>query len=337
MTLPLTRTQQLIDEQHIPGLALIVQRGANDVLVELYHGMADVEHAVPVTADTLFEIASVTKLFTAQAVLKLAQEGRFRLDDPIRTYLDQLPPAWQAVTIRHCLSHQSGIPSYTDPPEYWQQTRRDKTHVEVLDLVRDKPLMFTPGARYHYDNTGYYLLGLLIEVVSGEAYADHLKRVIFQPLGMTGTQANDYARIIPRRAHGYKFRDGALYNKQFYSTSNTFSAGNLLSNPREMLRWRRSLFSDVILNAHYRDLWWTPHPSHAGNERALGFSVGLGWFLVESPAGTFAGHNGGIEGFASAFMYISKYDVTAIALCSAGHVSEPHRICFAALHDLAFI
>jgi CubicO group peptidase (beta-lactamase class C family) len=337
MTPILTRTLRLIDEQHIPGLSLIVQRGAQDTLVELYHGMANLEHKVPVTADTLFEIASVTKLFTAQAVLKLAQDGRIRLDNPISHYLDQLPAAWQPVTIRHCLAHQSGLPSYTDPDAYWSQTRRDKTHVEVLDLVREKPLMFAPGGRYHYDNTGFYLLGLLIETVSGESYADYVARVIFKPLGMTGTQANDYARIIPNRADGYKFRDGALYNKQFYSTSNTFSAGILLSNPRDLLRWRRSLFNDQILNADYRRVWWTPHPSHAGNERGLGFSVGLGWFLVDSPAGTFAGHNGGIEGFAASFMYLFDHDLTVIALCSAGHVNEPHRLCFAALHDLAFI
>jgi len=167
-------------EQHIPGLALILQSGERR-LYEGYHGFANLEHRVPVTSESVFEIASVTKLFTTQIILQMAQRGQLDLDSTLIDHLPEIiPTAWSAVTVRHVLTHQSGIPDYTNPPEYWALTRRNKTHTEVLALVNDKPLKFTPGTRNSYDNTGFYLLGLLIETICAEPYADVLQRVIFK-------------------------------------------------------------------------------------------------------------------------------------------------------------
>jgi D-alanyl-D-alanine carboxypeptidase len=327
-----TLIQPIMHDQHIPGMALAIQRG-QDVLHEGYYGLANLEHGIAVTAQTVFEIASVTKLLTAQAVLHLAQGGKISLDEPVMTYLPDLPQTWNAITVRHCLAHQSGIPNYTSVETYGDYARDAKSYEQVLDLVRDLPLNFPPGTRHAYDNTGFYLLGLLIEAVSGKSYGDYLGEIILNPLGMTHTQVNDYDVIVPNRAQGYVYADGLLHNKPFYDTSNTFSAGILLSTVRDLLLWRASLFNDSVLNAEYRKLWWTPHLSVEGNERPH-YMLGLGWFMLDDLVGRFYGHNGGIPGFATAFLYLPVTDVTAVVMCNTNFVNDPHKIALAAIQQL---
>ncbi len=327
-------------DQQLPGMAVGIQRGSN-VLHEGYYGIANLEHGVSVKAETVFEIASVTKLFTAQAILRLIQDERIKLDDPVSAYVHDLPAAWQPVTIRHCLAHQSGIPNYTSVERYWQITRDAKSHAQILDLVHDLPISFPAGTRHSYDNTGFYLLGMLIEAVTGQPYGAYLDTIIFQPLGMTHTLANDYDRIVPNRAQGYVYGkgDGSLHNKRFYDTSNTFSAGILLSTVRDLLTWAKALHSDAILNAASRDLWWTPHLSQTKNERETGYpyTLTLGWFIVDDPVAQFYGHNGGIEGFASAFLHFPATDISAVVLTNCNFVSTPHKLALDLLRDLRLI
>ncbi len=325
--------QKTISERHIPGLAIAIQKQDN-LLHEGYYGFANLEHQVAVNASTVFEIASVTKLFTAQSILRLAQDKQLDLDDPVTRHVAGLPEAWNTVTIRHCLAHQSGIPNYTAQDRYWEMQRVDKSRHQVLDLVRDLPVNFAPGTRHSYDNTGFYLLGMVIESVTKQTYADFLRESIFVPLGMTSSQGNDYNWIVPHRAQGYNFRDGVFYNKGFYDISNTFSAGVVLSTVRDLLRWKKSLFDDSILNEHYRKLWWTEHLSKAANEKNNHYTLGLGWFMVESALGTFLGHNGGITGFASAFLYLPHLQTTGIVLCNSNAFESPHQIALDVIEQL---
>jgi D-alanyl-D-alanine carboxypeptidase len=328
--------RNIMAERNIPGLAIGIQRG-EDVLHEGYYGYANLEHQVSVIPETIFEIASVTKLFTAQAVLHLVQSGKLKLEDWVADYVAGLPDVWRGVTVRHCLSHQSGIHNYTSTDAYWKITRKAKTPAQILDLVRDLPLDFPSGTRHAYDNTGYYLLGMLIEAITGKPYADYLKELIFEPLGMAHTQGNAYERIIPHRSQGYVYRDGIMQNKDYYDISNTFSAGVLLSTVRDLLRWRTSLYDDRILNADTRRRWWTPHPSGEANERKYGYSVGLGWFMVDSEQGTFLGHNGGVQGFASALLHFREADITAVALLNASHVEDPHTIALKVIREMKLV
>ncbi|MCA0454120.1 MAG: beta-lactamase family protein [Chloroflexi bacterium] len=317
--------QQFITDHHIPGLALAIQRG-DTVIHEGYYGLANLEHQVAVTTDSVFEIASVSKLFTAQAVLRLAQEGQLALADTVAGYVEGLPEAWHTVTIQHCLTHQSGIPNYTAQDRYWALQRVSKSPAEVLDLVRDLPMNFPPGQRHSYDNTGYYLLGMVIESVTKQPYADYLRDLIFTPLGMTATRGNDYDAIVPHRAQGYSYVEGQLINKHFYDISNTFSAGVLLSTVRDLLTWRKSWFDSSILNADYRKRWWTPHLSAEANEKAYHYTVGLGWFMVESTLGTFLGHNGGIQGFSASLLYLPETQTMGVALYNRNDVDNPHQL-----------
>lgn len=317
--------QQVMEEQHVPGIAVAIKRASEDV-TEYYRGFSNLEHDVQVTSETIFEIASVTKLFTAQAILILVQNGEIRLEESIATYLDDLPSAWHNVTVQHCLAHQSGIPSYTDVEAYWKMTRDDKSHEDILALIRNLSLKFEPGARHAYDNSAFYLLGLVIEAVSGQAYGDFLNERIFIPLQMFDTQTNKYSTIIPNRCQGYTYQNDVLSNKVFYSTTNTFSAGILLSTVRDLMRWQYSLFDDRILTGDLRQKWWTPHLSAEGNERQMSYSVGLGWFIVDTPMGQFYGHNGSIPGFSASFLHFPDIEVSTAVLCNAGHVTEPHKV-----------
>lgn len=312
---------------HIPGLSVAAVRGP-DLLWATGWGLADVEWGIPATAETVYEIASITKIFTTTAVLRLVEAGHIQLDDRLHQHLPDLPAAWQGVTIRHCLAHQSGLPSYTETDAYWKTTRLDVSRTELVGYVAQLPLLSAPGQRYRYDNTGFYLLGLLIEQVSGQAYGAFVVEQIARPLGLHDTVANDPYALVSRRAHGYTY-DAALAavrHKPYYSATGTFSAGVLLSSAADLALLAQQLHSDRWLSAASRQLMRTPHPSAEGNERALSFSVGLGWFFVDHPRGRFMGHNGGIQGFCSAFIHLLERDLTLVLLCNQDQVADPHDL-----------
>lgn len=312
--------------QVIPGLALGLVTD-DEVIFNEGYGLANVEHQIPVTPDTVFSIASVTKLFTATAVFQLIEQGKLNLTDPIGDHLPDLPEQWQPVQIHHLLAHQSGIKSYTEVPAYWDTTRLDVPREAILDLVADLPLQFAPGARHAYDNTSYYLLGLLIEAVSGQTYGDFLQERIFAPVGMTRTQVNDPYAVVPGRAAGYSVEGNTLRNAAYYSPSGTFSAGVLLSTVRDLSRFGASLHTDQLLTGASRQQMWTPHLSQAQNELKNYFAMGYGWFLVEPPGKRpFIGHNGGMVGFASSLTHFVEEKVTAVALYNIDTIPEPHAL-----------
>lgn len=317
--------------QPIAGLALGLFQDDEPIFNRGY-GFANLEHQVPVTPDTVFSIASVTKLFTGTAVFQLIEQGKLNLTDPIGDYLPNLPEAWRPIQLHHLLAHQSGIKSYTEVPDYWEMTRLDKSHEQVLALVADLQLQFAPGERYAYDNTGYYLLGLLIEAVSERPYGDFLQEHIFVSLGMTRTRINDPYAVVPGRAAGYSVHDGQLRKAEFYSASNTFSAGVLLSTVNDLARFGATLYTDKLLNATSRQLMGTPHLSQAQNELKLHFSVGYSWFRVTPPGKRpFIGHNGGMVGFATAFTHFPDEKITAVALYNVDNIAEPHALAHEAV------
>lgn len=313
---------------HIPGLSLAVVRQGKPVLLQGY-GWANLEWQIPATPTTVYEIASITKLFTATAIMRLVESGRISLGDTLGKHLPHMPEAWHHVTVKQMLMHQSGIKSYTDVPSYWETTRHDLSREEILDLVRALPLSFAPGARSAYENTAYYLLGFLLEQISGQAYADFLRTHFFTPLGMRDTRANDYAAVVPRRAAGYSWRDGQWVNKPYYSTSGTYAAGILLSTVVDLAHWDAAVRRHAILSPQTHALMLTPHPSQAQNERQFDYWHGLGWFLLTHNEHPFAGHNGGIQGFAGSYVHFLQRDLTIILLHNQDNAIPPHEIALA--------
>ncbi len=318
--------QTIIVQEHIPGLSVAVVQEGEPIWVKGY-GLANVEHSVPATEHTVYEIASIGKTFTATVTMMLVEEGIISLDDFIVDYLDNPPEAWHPVTLKHILSHQSGIPSYTDAQNYWDITRLDLSKAEILALIADLPLKFQPGELNAYDNTGYYLLGLMLEKVTGQSYEELLRDRIFAPLGMNATIMNNPASIVPHRAAGYRWQNHTLRNKPYYSPSVTYSAGGQLSSVEDMLKWERALCGEILLRQSTLDMMWSPHPSIGGCEwEKLRYVAGLGWFILNYGDRRVVGHNGSILGFATNITRFIDDKITVILFCNLDKIARPDAI-----------
>lgn len=318
--------QAIVAKNHIPGLSVAIVQNGEPILVRGY-GLANVEHSTPATEHTVYEIASVGKTFTATATMILVEEGMISLDDLIVDYLDNPPEAWRPVTLKHILSHQSGIPSYTDAEGYWDITRLDLSKAEILALVSELPLKFQPGEFSAYDNTGYYLLGLMLEKVTGQSYGDLLCDRIFTPLGMNATTMNNPETIVPHRAAGYRWQNGILCNKPYYSPSVTYSAGGQVSSVADMVKWERALGNETLLKQSTLDYMWTLQPSIRGQEwEKLRYGAGLGWFVLNYGDRRVVGHNGSILGFATNMTRFIDDQITVILFCNLDGIMRPDAI-----------
>lgn len=287
--------------QRIPGLALGVVREGSLVRAEGY-GLANVELEAPVTPRTMFQSGSVGKQFTAALVLLLAEEGRLGLDDPVSRLLTEAPPGWNDITVRHLLTHTSGIAEYTDRIDL----RRDYAEEDLLRTAASAPLDFEPGTRWSYSNTAYAVLGILIQRATGRFYGDLLRERIFSPLGMTTARVISEADIVPARAAGYRLVDGQLKNQEWVAPSlNTTADGALYLSALDMARWAEALERDVPLPAKLRTRMWTPGRLGSGQTaRARDGEYGLGWFLTRRAGQPVMEHGGSWQGFQA---YIGRF------------------------------
>lgn len=320
--------QAMMVKEKIPGLSVAVVREGEALLVKGY-GLANIEHSVPATGQSVYEIASIGKTFTATVIMMLVKENAISLDDFIVDYLDEVPEAWYPVRLKHILSHQSGIPSYTDAKNYWDITRLDLTKAEILGLISDLPLKFQPGEFSAYDNTGYYLLGLIIEKVTGQSYEEVLQTRIFSPLGMNATRMNDPGSIVPNRAAGYRWgnKTNTLRNKPYYSPSVTYSAGGHLSSVEDMVKWEQALCDATLLSSTILNRMWSPQPSARGDEwNKLRYVMGLGWFVLNYDGRRVVGHNGSILGFASNITRFIDDKITIVLFCNLDKIVRPDAI-----------
>jgi CubicO group peptidase (beta-lactamase class C family) len=231
-------------ERHIPGAAIAVVRNGRVVKTEGY-GLANVELNVPATKETVFEIGSVTKQMTAAAIMLLVEEGRVNLDAPVGKYLPSAPEAWNNVTVRHLLTHTSGIKSYTGIASGFELTKRLKRD-EFVKAIGAYPLEFAPGARWNYSNSGYNLLGFIIESVTGASYWDFMRTRIFNRLGMSATTDRDPKFIVPNRATGYEWQDNRLVGRD-YDLTDVFAAGAVVSTVVDLAKWDAAWRSNTFL------------------------------------------------------------------------------------------
>ena len=285
--------QPYVDDHMFSGTVLIAKDG-QPVFVQGF-GAANLELGVPDDRETKFRIGSVTKEFTATAILQLAEAGRLAIDDPVSKYYSDAPKTWEKITIRHLLTHTSGIPSYTDIPNFFvKEARTARTPEEIIRLTRDKPLQFEPGSKFAYDNSGYVLLGYIIERVSGETYADYVQKHIFDPLGMKNSGYDSSGKIIPHRAEGYQSNKGELVNAPFIDMSLPYAAGSLYSTVDDLLIWDQALYAGKPLSPASLQQMFTDY----GNK------YGFGWVIDEKYGHKRFWHNGAINGFRS---IISRY------------------------------
>ena len=293
---------QLAKDKHFSG-TLLVAKG-DRILVDRAYGEANIEWHIHNQPDTRFRLGSITKQFTAASVLLLQERGKLQLSDTLGQHLPELPEAWHKVTIYQLLTHTSGIHSFTDIPQYRANERYTKTPAEILDAVRTLPLDFEPGSRFNYSNSGYVVLGMLIEKLSGERYAQFLQKNIFDPLGMKDSGYDSNTAIIPKRAAGYSEQAGSLQNAGFIDMSIPHAAGALYSTTGDLLRWQRALYGGKLLKPESLKAMTTPNLER--------YALGLG--VQDGPEGKQYGHGGGIEGFSTLIGYRPAEGISVIML-----------------------
>jgi CubicO group peptidase (beta-lactamase class C family) len=294
-----------VKRHHFSGSVLVARDGK--VLLSKGYGLANREHGVPCTPRTKFRLGSVTKPITALAVLILHEKGKLDLGKPIKTYLPEGPTAWAGVTVRHLLTHTSGIPDLLETdPRYVQTVARPVTPAQLVARFRDKPLKFKPGEKSQYSNSNYVLLGRIIERVSGRRYEEFLQESIFRPLKMTATGYDRARPILSHRAAGYCTWGLQTVNAAPIDLSNADAAGALYSTVEDLFRLDQALYANRLVSAKTLRECFTAHKG----------KFGYGWAVLEVFGRRFVGHYGGINGFQAAL-----------------HRYPDDRVCIIVLHN----
>jgi D-alanyl-D-alanine carboxypeptidase len=293
----------------IPGLALSIIHESSKPRTSTY-GVANVELNVPVGPETVFEIGSITKQFTATSILLLSQDGRLTLDDTATRHLQNTPPAWSNITLRHLLTHSSGLRTYTGQSGF-EMTKR-LTQAQFIAALAEWPLDFKPGDRVKYCNSGYNLLGFIIENVSGTGYWDFVAKRIWSPLGIARSTNRDPAIVIPNRADGYLRRNGVLGNRDSDLTD-VFAAGAIAAPIGDLILWNAGLDSGKLLTESSRQQMWTAHTLNDG----MPCAYGLGWRIAEFEGRLSIGHSGSTSGFSASMQKFPGDKLTILVLCNS--------------------
>lgn len=312
-----------MERSNTPGVAVaVIDKG--QIVVAKGYGYANLEHGVAVGTNTVFQSGSVGKQFTATAVMALVDEGKIGLDDPLTQYFPTAPLAWRSVTVRHLLTHTSGMSDYEEPEESPAvfDYRRDYTEEELAELAFASKLEFPSGSRWSYCNMGYILLGIIIRKASGQFYGDVLRDKVFVPLGMKSARVISEEDIVLHRAAGYRLSNGTLKNQEWVSPSlNTTADGTLYLSIQDLIAWSKGLREGRILTAASWEQTYSPVVLKSGSRYPYGF----GWFVDSFNGQPRLHHDGGWQGFAS---YISRDlgpDLTVIVLANAAH-ADPERL-----------
>ena len=309
-----------LDRQKIPGISVAVARDG-EVIETRAVGLADVELDVAATPTNLFEIGSITKSYTAILVMRLVEEGKLGLDDPIRDHLEGLPESWSGVTVQQLLNHTSGIPSYTSVGDFLKLARDEHRSGEIIEMVSGRDPDFGPGEKWAYNNTGYYLLGLLIEKVTGSRYEDFLKAEVLEPLGLEHTRPSMPKAIIPGRASGYGRVFGILGNRDPITKSAALSAGCLIATAEDVARYAIGLDAGKPLKPESFEAIYRPATLNDGSNHPYGF----GWGLEEDLGMKVYVHGGGTPGFSSVVRRYPERQFTVVVLTNLGD-ADPNRI-----------
>jgi CubicO group peptidase (beta-lactamase class C family) len=331
--------QACLDNRYFMGSVIVARAG--EVLLSAGYGTANLEHSVPHTPRTKFRIGSITKQFTATAILKLREQGLIGVHDVISTYLPDYPNGEQ-ITIHHLLNHTCGIPNFTDfnardgLESFEQIEKRNLPLDDLIAFFSNEPLEFTPGDRYQYTNSGYVVLTKIIETVSGYSYADYLKYQILEPLGMFNS---GYARqevILPHHASGYVFTGETYQHAAFVDMSWPSGAGGMYSTAEDLYKWDQGLHTNTVLNAESREMMFTPKVTVREAADGKGADHGYGGIICTHYDRKLLYHGGGIHGFSTRIVRYPDEQVSIIVLMN---LLDPQTVTpvVAITNDLAAI
>ncbi|MRX68912.1 CubicO group peptidase, beta-lactamase class C family [Flavobacterium resistens] len=298
------------------GSALVAENGK--VIFKKGFGSANFEWNIPNQPDTKFRLGSITKQFTALLIVKLAEEGKIKLDVPITTYLPDYPKeTGDKITIHNLLTHTSGIPNYTSVPNFMREKARNSYTPEAfVKTFSSLPLEFTPGEKFNYSNSGYFLLGYIIEKITGKTYEQYLQEVILTPLKMTNTGFDHSEIIIKNRAAGYEKEGKNITNASFIDMSIPYAAGSLYSTVEDLYLWDQALYTNKLLSEKSMELLFKPYI------KAWDGSYGYGWGVEEVTVGDkklkIIEHGGGINGFNTIISRIPSDKILVVLLNNTG-------------------
>lgn len=325
---------------HIPGLSLAVVRDGR-IVKERGYGIADVELNVPMTKARVFEIGSMTKQFTATAIMMLVEEGRIGLDDAVSKHLPNVPPAWSRMTVRHLLTHTSGIAgNATRIPApargAGRSTNAPDANIRIGNRFYDVSLDFQPGEGWAYSNAGYHLLGVIVSNASGTSCADFTNERILKPLGMTTGRVAVANGIVANRAAGYEWTNGRVENRAFLATVGSMGDVGLNSTVGDLAKWDTALYTEKLLKQSGLQQMWTPITLADGARPA--FDYGFGWFLDTYRGHRVVHHPGVTPGFSTSITRFVDDKLTVIVLANgSGQLVDPFAMGIAALYLPALV
>lgn len=299
-----------MEQRKVPGLVLAIVKDGKPIKHEAY-GIANMELNVPVRKDTVFEIGSVTKQFTAALVLLLVEDGKLSLDDTITRFFDNAPAAWKDITVRHLLTHTSGLKNYTGLPGF--EMTKKLTPLKFVAALGAQPLESKPGDAFKYCNSGYNLAGYIIEKVAGKTYWDVLRERILEPLEMRATTKRDLEPIVTNRADGYELKGGKWINRDSDLTD-VFAAGAIVSTVGDLLKWNAALDSGKMFSKSTRQVMWTGVKLNNGATHPYG----LGWRLDDHNKRRTVWHSGSTSGFTASLLRFPDEKLAVIVLCNLG-------------------
>jgi CubicO group peptidase (beta-lactamase class C family) len=321
-------------KQNDAGMAVLVSQNGR-VLFEKAYGMADTEHSIAADVKTRFRIGSITKQFTATAILKLQEEGKLRVDDKLSKYFPNFPRGSE-VTLQHLLTHTSGIHDYTGSTNFTVDATNVISTEALINSFQHEPYDFHPGEKWLYDNSGYVLLSCIVEKVSGTSYAAFLQKHFFQPLGMADTGVDESPRPLMHEALGYSYAKGQYNRAVSLDPSWTFGTGDLFSTVEDLNKWNEAIFNGRVLKPASLKSAFTPARTSENKDDDSGDGYGYGWFISKWRGLLEISHGGYLPGFNSFLLRIPKEKFTVIVLANSG--PGAHRVVPDTLgHDLVEI
>lgn len=291
-----------------PGAAILIAKG-DTILYRKAFGMANLELNVKMKPETVFQLASITKQFTSVAIMMLVEQGKLSLKDPLSKFISDFSRG-NEITVHHLLNHTSGIKSYTNLPEFRTKTRMDMTPAEIVQFFKNLPLEFSPNEKYEYSNSGYLLLGYIIEQISGMTYGEFIQKNIFDKLAMKHSYYADSYKIIPNRASGYQLYEGKYENAEYISTTIPYAAGSLMSTVDDMFLWSKAIRNNLLISENSKRIAFANHSLTNGKPTNYGY----GWAINEIAGISTIEHTGGINGFTTSGIYVPDSNIYSIVL-----------------------
>jgi CubicO group peptidase (beta-lactamase class C family) len=302
-----------------PGASVLISSGGS-ILYKKGYGYADIGYGIPAGTDTKFRIGSITKQFIASAILKLQEEGKISVHDKLSKFIPDFPRG-DEVTIHHLLTHTSGIHSFTDRPDFLKTATVKTTSQEMIDLIKSDPYDFNPGERFQYNNSGFFILGYIIEKITGKPYGEYLKETFFTPLGMNNTGVHNSSVILENEATGYSINNGIFEKSLNWDMSRIGGAGSLYSTVEDLGLWNEAIFNGKVLSEQSLKSAFTPVTLNNG-KKPDEMDYGYGWAIAKMRNLDFIGHGGGLHGFLSQLTRQPEEKLTVVVLTNCSPPQE---------------